>query len=517
MPQYDVAFINHLQSGFSLDSAAKEVKAAFKLSDGQLTKLLSQPKTTIKKGIDESRAANIKRLIEKCGFTGELTARHKPSASRSQPEAAPVTRSEANPETQQSVYTPPKAHLGDTVYCQNCGTVVNRSHKKCHQCGAVNLSVNGGRSKVAAGFLALFFGGLGVHRFYLSQWWGAFYIPFGLLGLTLPVTLIEAIYFWTCPKASWQQKYGHLPKSSVLLIVAIALLPTIAVIGIIAAVALPAYQDYSQRAKVTQGLVEIVARTRLVSDYALEHNTIPENNKQLGTSKRPQTNILVSIDVGKHGTVTGLYAPLIPMGEQLSVRYRPTFEMSGDKIIHVSWQCLPGTMPNKYLPPSCRSEDNQHTSDQSTHRFKQLQSPTSGVSVSIPQNWIAGIVPNDEASVTAGNTYKEAYMMLLEVDKGAANAESLQVYAANIASYYLETLEIANLAEQTEISNSAEQTGYLYEITAKVDSYQVVYRIGFYGEEGQTFYQLVTWSLKENFAENSADMNEIIKRFTYLE
>lgn len=61
-------------------------------------------------------------------------------------------------------------------FCPNCGTEVKEGADICLNCGkqvsknaqvAGNAAV-GGKSKIAAGILALFLGSLGVHNFYLG-------------------------------------------------------------------------------------------------------------------------------------------------------------------------------------------------------------------------------------------------------------------------------------------------------------------------------------------------------------
>ncbi len=57
------------------------------------------------------------------------------------------------------------------AYCQNCGAQTYEGASVCTQCGAaLNKSVASGeqKSKMAAGLLGIFLGGLGVHNFYLG-------------------------------------------------------------------------------------------------------------------------------------------------------------------------------------------------------------------------------------------------------------------------------------------------------------------------------------------------------------
>ena len=57
-------------------------------------------------------------------------------------------------------------------YCQNCGRSVNPGAVACTMCGApCTPSVNPAmqKSKLVAGLLGIFVGGLGIHNFYLGN------------------------------------------------------------------------------------------------------------------------------------------------------------------------------------------------------------------------------------------------------------------------------------------------------------------------------------------------------------
>ena len=58
-------------------------------------------------------------------------------------------------------------------YCSNCGEKVKENQDVCLKCGVsikkeTSTPENVAKSKIAAGFLALFFGTVGVHNFYLG-------------------------------------------------------------------------------------------------------------------------------------------------------------------------------------------------------------------------------------------------------------------------------------------------------------------------------------------------------------
>lgn len=98
------------------------------------------------------------------------------------------------------------------VYCRYCGTTIDRLDNLCPACNAEqNLKP---RNQIVAGLLALFLGGLGVHRFYLGQWWGIFYLLLSWSGLPMLVALVEGITFLATDKDAWKQRYGHTDGSS---------------------------------------------------------------------------------------------------------------------------------------------------------------------------------------------------------------------------------------------------------------------------------------------------------------
>lgn len=55
-------------------------------------------------------------------------------------------------------------------YCSNCGAEINPGQDICLKCGVRVSKANGGaKSKMAAGLLGIFLGGLGIHNFYLGN------------------------------------------------------------------------------------------------------------------------------------------------------------------------------------------------------------------------------------------------------------------------------------------------------------------------------------------------------------
>ncbi|HEZ4158757.1 TPA: pilin, partial [Neisseria meningitidis] len=64
----------------------------------------------------------------------------------------------------------------------------------------------------------------------------------------------------------------------------IELMIVIAIVGILAAVALPAYQDYTARAQVSEAILLAEGQKSAVTEYCPNHGTWPKNNTSAGVA-----------------------------------------------------------------------------------------------------------------------------------------------------------------------------------------------------------------------------------------
>ncbi|ENW2709096.1 pilin [Neisseria gonorrhoeae] len=89
----------------------------------------------------------------------------------------------------------------------------------------------------------------------------------------------------------------------------IELMIVIAIVGILAAVALPAYQDYTARAQVSEAILLAEGQKSAVTEYYLNHGEWPENNGDAGvaSSDKIKGKYVQKVEVAK-GVVTAQMA-----------------------------------------------------------------------------------------------------------------------------------------------------------------------------------------------------------------
>jgi len=134
----------------------------------------------------------------------------------------------------------------------------------------------------------------------------------------------------------------------------IELMIVAAIIGILAAVAIPAYQDYTVRAKVSEALVLASAAKTGVSEWYATNGNLPSTNASVGLPAAASIygNSVRSVGIAGSGVITvTLQTTNLPAdagGTQLLL----TPSTATGAII---WTCTSGgSLLAKYRPASCR-------------------------------------------------------------------------------------------------------------------------------------------------------------------
>jgi len=241
------------------------------------------------------------------------------------------------------------------VFCRGCGKQIHKSATSCPQCGARQKNRNT-KSKTTAGLLAIFLGNLGVHRFYLGQWWGLFYLLFFWTFIPGIIAFIEGIVFLASDQNKWDDKYNDGESSGggdnavVLIIVAVvAIFFAIAIIGILAAIAIPAYSDYTIRARVAESLVLAQETKTIATEYIVQKGKLPTSNADLGISKEITSPAVESISVAQNGAIVIQYGGTQAQLKEKTLTIEPIIEKN-----ELRWSCSGGTLDKKYRPAQCR-------------------------------------------------------------------------------------------------------------------------------------------------------------------
>lgn len=141
----------------------------------------------------------------------------------------------------------------------------------------------------------------------------------------------------------------------------IELMITVAIVGILAAVALPAYQNYTIRAQVSEGILLSEQLKVAISDYYANNGKLPMS----------QADVNAGMPAGKYSTMT-----MIGGSNSSTVYVLTTFGNEANQLIqgkqltlmaqvvpgvdNLQWTCKGNSgissapVPNKYLPVSCQ-------------------------------------------------------------------------------------------------------------------------------------------------------------------
>lgn len=417
----DVILLNTPQPGVDRGTLIRNLAATFKKESSAISNMLSQPRTRIKKNVEEALANRYKNIIETAGGQCELVSHSELSV--------------AVHDEQASRYLPPTEQVEEQLEQQPDSTA-----------GAMNQ----------------------------------------LAGHAYPENLASQAH----PAA----------KNKVAAII-VSCFVFVMLIGILTAIAIPAYQDYTLREKIADSMPLIDQTRKQLTAFIKKTDQLPKQNSQAGLPEVINSEFIGSIRLleGALLEVTFNISALPATGNTiiwLPVRH-------SDEIL---WSCKGGTLAERYRPQECRggvAELSEKKEGKPSARLsKKLFSTDQHLSLNVPQEWSLHSKLSADAAISVANINEAAYALVIKEPKqDFASGFSLSEYTNVIVSLMKENIKDARtpgeLRHFTINGFPAEQL-ILTGVVNKIKIGYVLTTI----ESEHGFYQVVAWTLVSRLKED---------------
>ena len=130
----------------------------------------------------------------------------------------------------------------------------------------------------------------------------------------------------------------------------IELMIVVAIVGILAAIAIPQYQEYTVRSRVTEGLNLASAVKVAVAETFQSVAAFPSSNASAGVADTISSKYVTSVVVGTSGIITVTYADAVGGSQGTrTIVFSPSATNSS-----VDWTCTGGSVESRYRPANCR-------------------------------------------------------------------------------------------------------------------------------------------------------------------
>lgn len=131
----------------------------------------------------------------------------------------------------------------------------------------------------------------------------------------------------------------------------IELMIVVAILGILLSIAIPAYQTYTIRTRVAEGLRLTTTAKASVSEYRISESRWPTSNAQAGLGASITSAYVTALTVTNSGLITVTIDNIDPEVNGTQFTLEPSMDQNSAAVI---WVCQPVDMPPRFLPSNCR-------------------------------------------------------------------------------------------------------------------------------------------------------------------
>ena len=507
MARYNLYFSGAVYPDRDPAQVRQALARMLKLDDEAVARLFSGRKVVIKRGLPASDLARYENAFKKAGaqiIVEEVEEQGaNPAGLTLTPMETPPPREPEPQEPSPDPYGAPAAAVqSGQVFCRGCGQRIHERAVHCPYCG-ISQQSGSPRSKVVAAVLGIFLGGLGAHRLYLGQWWGVFYLFIPFVSI---VAFVESIVFLATSDDRWNEKYGAVKQNLVWLVIPLIFM-AVFVVGILAAVAIPAYQDYTFRSKVSASLSELEPHLDAVDNFTERTGILPDSNIMVGWEDPLVLSTGTRVALNESGAVELTFTGDSALKDKTLIM-SPELESGEIR----DWQCGGGTLPAKWRPSSCRNDlENAESTYQSSTSWRELTPEDGAFTASIPEHW--SHLPELEdgpGEVGYGNKYREQYLIIMyepdwEYHDDADHRVIAEAFLDNTGAF----MENARHS-QLETIDVGGYSATAFDLHGTIEGLEISYRNAALRTEDEVYFVLC-WTLTDRFDDFRGTCNQVME------
>jgi TM2 domain-containing membrane protein YozV/type II secretory pathway pseudopilin PulG len=247
------------------------------------------------------------------------------------------------------------------VFCRGCGKEIHESAPACPHCGAPQALATPTpaaklKSQTVAALLSAFLGGFGAQRFYLGPIWLAIiYLLLCWTGIPGLIAIVDTLIIVFSSQETWARKYNNgvvTPPAHLAVKILVLAFPVIAMIGILAAIAIPQYSEYVARAKVASVQSTLNTAQIFLTEHLMSSGGTPLSEEQQVKLKTDlkQNKEIIETDAFSFGDYADVGVQMLD-GAQRRSFYMVTRDRGQ------TWQCISADNELRHLPKGCQANE----------------------------------------------------------------------------------------------------------------------------------------------------------------